>query len=93
MPWYIYNPGLPAARQFKGGKTKFNGDAPFFFFPQSVCILPGQRFNQRCLAMIYMASRADDYVRHRITSSSSASDTVRKSSNSRSPWTRPTSAG
>src|SRR3546814_21022321 len=62
MAWHINKTQHIAIGQWSVGVTQLNGNAACFFFFQSVGVHPGQGAYQCGLAVIDVASRADNHA-------------------------------
>ena len=64
MAGHIHDPYPLPFREIHPGKTKFNGNAPFFFFLQTVCINTRQCPDQTGLSVIHMTCRSYNSIFH-----------------------------
>ena len=64
MSRHVYDPGTPAIRKLKPGKSQIDGDpSPFFLF-QTVCVSSGQCFDQCGFPVIDMPRSPDGHMPH-----------------------------
>jgi hypothetical protein len=60
VTWHIHNADAPSARQREMSETEVDRHLPCLLFGEAVGIDPGQRFDQRRLAVVDMARRTDN---------------------------------
>ena len=80
MSRHVYNTGLGPVWPVQMGKAQFDGDAPLFFFLQTVCIDTGEGFYQQGFSVVHVSCRSDDDMLHAFASRTASTITAKSDS-------------
>src|SRR5207245_10372149 len=95
VPGHVDDARAHAFRPVEVGEAEIDRDAALLLLLQTVGVLPGERADERRLAVVDVPRRPDDegHLQPSSTASSWASKTARRSRRKRPSWTRPITGG